>query len=304
MFRRIIAVIQIVILCLSGVSFAESLNNLADDKLIGTWVCNDHNEALDIVVVYPDYRMYTAHISTDENAITNFQAMDFRNSGMVLKKKELRTGDGKQKFKRVFTATPVDDGDELSGTWVMSNSYGGATYFVVIFFDGDRISESETYAESSNIVKGHVSGTYGIEGIKLVRDVKDSGLISRPISVDGDVLSFTDNGDVYKRIDTPTAEIEKYVPSEEMKVKQDNENSDDSGMASEQIELLQIGSNGAEVVKVQEALIKLGYLNGKADGDYGKKTANAVRAFQAAEGLDETGIVGALTRERLFEKVK
>lgn len=63
---------------------------------------------------------------------------------------------------------------------------------------------------------------------------------------------------------------------------------------------LQIGSKGEAVQKLQEYLIALGYLKDSADGDYGKKTAAAVSAFQASQGMAETGIADGATQRRLF----
>ncbi|MBR4442067.1 MAG: YARHG domain-containing protein [Clostridia bacterium] len=56
-----------------------------------------------------------------------------------------------------------------------------------------------------------------------------------------------------------------------------------------------IGATGDEVTKLQNRLIALGYLSGKADGVYGQKTAAAVRAFQRAAGLTVDGIAGKAT---------
>ncbi len=49
--------------------------------------------------------------------------------------------------------------------------------------------------------------------------------------------------------------------------------------------------SGPDVVAVQQALIARGFNPGSVDGIYGPMTANAVRAFQAANGLPVTGIV-------------
>lgn len=65
-------------------------------------------------------------------------------------------------------------------------------------------------------------------------------------------------------------------------------------------ETLEKGSKGDAVVKLQEKLIALGYLSGKADGDYGNGTARAVEQFQQAEGLPVTGIADNETQGRLF----
>ena len=62
------------------------------------------------------------------------------------------------------------------------------------------------------------------------------------------------------------------------------------------------GSKGDEVVALQEALINQGYLNGKADGDFGKKTEAAVLAFQKANGLPETGVADESTQSAIMSR--
>ena len=59
--------------------------------------------------------------------------------------------------------------------------------------------------------------------------------------------------------------------------------------------VLEVGSSGSDVKKVQQKLIDWGYLNGTADGRYGEKTKNAVMAFQRKNGLTADGRVGAKT---------
>lgn len=51
---------------------------------------------------------------------------------------------------------------------------------------------------------------------------------------------------------------------------------------------------------LQQRLIDLGYLNDKADGEFGKNTANAVSAFQKACGFEQTGKATAETQIKLF----
>jgi peptidoglycan/xylan/chitin deacetylase (PgdA/CDA1 family) len=59
--------------------------------------------------------------------------------------------------------------------------------------------------------------------------------------------------------------------------------------------LLRRGSTGSEVAYLQQALIKLGYNPGPMDGIFGSRTEQAVREFQADEGLAADGIVGNRT---------
>ena len=63
---------------------------------------------------------------------------------------------------------------------------------------------------------------------------------------------------------------------------------------------LKKGANGPSVVRMQEALIALGYLDGKADGDFGSGTQNAVIQFQAVNGLSADGIAGSKTLTLLY----
>src|SRR5215213_3993789 len=58
---------------------------------------------------------------------------------------------------------------------------------------------------------------------------------------------------------------------------------------------LKKGSKGQAVKDLQEALKALGLAPGPIDGVFGKKTEDAVKAFQKLRGLEVDGIVGAIT---------
>lgn len=62
---------------------------------------------------------------------------------------------------------------------------------------------------------------------------------------------------------------------------------------------LRTGSRGRYVRYLQFVLSKLGYAVGAVDGAFGTNTANAVRAFQQANGLTPDGIVGRNTWYKL-----
>ena len=59
------------------------------------------------------------------------------------------------------------------------------------------------------------------------------------------------------------------------------------------------GSKFGEVAKLQELLNSKGFSTGVADGLFGPKTLNAVKAFQNSNGLGSDGIVGPITRSAL-----
>ena len=60
------------------------------------------------------------------------------------------------------------------------------------------------------------------------------------------------------------------------------------------------GAKGAPVKRVQQSLIDRNYLGGKADGSFGPKTEGALKALQAAYGLEETGVVDGRTLVALY----
>ncbi len=59
--------------------------------------------------------------------------------------------------------------------------------------------------------------------------------------------------------------------------------------------VLEVGSSGSDVTRVQRKLIQWGYLSGSADGRYGEKTRAAVEQFQRRNGLQVDGRVGPKT---------
>jgi len=73
-----------------------------------------------------------------------------------------------------------------------------------------------------------------------------------------------------------------------------------AGGVVETLETLKKGMSGDSVRQMQERLIKLGYLTGKADGIYGTDTAEAVYKFQKNNGLVRDGVAGAKTLAALY----
>ena len=63
--------------------------------------------------------------------------------------------------------------------------------------------------------------------------------------------------------------------------------------------VLEVGSSGSDVTKVQNKLIQYGYMTGAADGRYGEKTRDAVIWFQQRNGLTVDGKVGPRTAAAL-----
>lgn len=60
------------------------------------------------------------------------------------------------------------------------------------------------------------------------------------------------------------------------------------------------GDYADEIVKIQERLAELKYYNGVADGSFGAQTEEALRAFQIANGITETGSADEFTVAVLY----
>ena len=65
---------------------------------------------------------------------------------------------------------------------------------------------------------------------------------------------------------------------------------------------LEFGSSGDAVKALQNRLKSLGYLSGKADGNYGESTRAAVVAFQVQAGLKADGKAGTSTLNKLYSQ--
>lgn len=63
---------------------------------------------------------------------------------------------------------------------------------------------------------------------------------------------------------------------------------------------LRVGSTGTAVSEIQAILMLLDYFDGPVDGKFQETTATAVQAFQVDVGLNDDGIVGPATWEKLL----
>lgn len=70
------------------------------------------------------------------------------------------------------------------------------------------------------------------------------------------------------------------------------------------MELIERGSRGPEVRRVQRVLTLSGDLDGAVDGVFGPETEEAVRTFQRSHDLVEDGVVGPRTAARLDEVMR
>lgn len=62
------------------------------------------------------------------------------------------------------------------------------------------------------------------------------------------------------------------------------------------------GDKGYEVIMLQTRLAELGYYTQKVTENYGNNTTNAMKAFQKASGLKQTGKASAADQQILFSR--
>ena len=63
---------------------------------------------------------------------------------------------------------------------------------------------------------------------------------------------------------------------------------------------LQKGDSGDSVLSMQQMLVELGYLSGVPDGNFGKKTVEAIKKYQKDMGVEVTGIADEATQRLIL----
>jgi len=75
-----------------------------------------------------------------------------------------------------------------------------------------------------------------------------------------------------------------------------------SDLTREYAQTCKRGDRGSHVTRVQQMLLRLGYLNGEADGVFGAQTEKSVKQFQKDMGLVADGVVSTAVLDELGDK--
>lgn len=171
---------------------------------------------------------------------------------------------------------------------------------------GDSNTDVKKLQEALKILgyySGSIDGKYGSGTTKAVKEYqKDEGLTADGYAGEKTVTSIFGSCSS-KSLSTQAAPGSASTSSSSSKPAASKYNTVESmaeiGSAPGKC---QQGDRGSSVVKVQQALELLGYYDGPIDGDFGKGTTAAVKAFQKKRGMKADGIVGSATIRVLFGK--
>lgn len=202
----------------------------------------------------------------------------------------------------VVTACYISD---LSGKAVTGNELG---------------SVMMSYIGLTNVFKGRTDGTFTYEDLKLsdptmifcteevrtqiLADAQYAKLSAvqngRVYAIDPHYMEWQGNTVYNAAIDMMGLAYPELTESSEPSVTMELGTAEPSATPAPEYTALAQGDEGDAVLAMQERLAELGYLTEEYGGTYGETTAAAVSAFQAGNGLKETGEADVETLALLF----
>jgi len=209
----------------------------------------------------------------------------------------------------------------LAGT--ADGSYGGATQAAVKAFQdrmglwADGVAGPDTLQKLYSSSAKKASTVASVVGQTLEEGMNGSGVraLQKRLkelnyysgTVDGDfgsgtktaVIAFQRNNGLKADGKAGTATMNKLFEEDLVKESEVNDQ-DTSNISSTGYVVLEEGSEGDAVRKLQKALKNMGYYSGTVDGSYGSGTVSAVMAFQRQNDLTVDGKAGPATQRVLY----
>lgn len=180
-------------------------------------------------------------------------------------------------------------GDDVSVTGRQGDWYRIKTSEGTGFVKGDYINvDTSSSSSSDSYTVKDMTGSASITGSSVNVRKSPSKDAAKAYQLDkGASVTITGiSGDWYR---IKTGKGEGFVKGDFLEMDVVVSNSLKEGM-----------KDSSEVKAMQARLIELGYLTGSADGDYGRATTDAVKAFQKQAGLTADGIAGASTQKAVY----
>lgn len=128
----------------------------------------------------------------------------------------------------------------------------------------------------------------------IVMGLSKSYIITIEGNTSPTIIGSQDNGGgVYQRY-RAKSKVTAYIRPYEA------EKQEEDGKVTVTLDVLRKGSKGQQVRQVQRLLVAMGYAAGKADGDFGSLTEEALKEYQREHNLTVDGICGKKTWDALL----
>ena len=160
---------------------------------------------------------------------------------------------------------------------------------------GEKVVKLQERLQELGYYAGPIDGEFGDgteEAFKLFQEA--AGLyVDGLAGSDVDIL-YSDDAPAYVK----NAEIEINNTKDDEEIAQTSAENEET--EEETPTLFKNGDYHEEIVKIQERLIELSYYSGTADGSFGSMTEAAIIAFQANNGIEQSGEANEYTMNVLF----
>ena len=236
------------------------------------------------VVPFGESYEFTTQINSDGNARINPTGDDFETLKFSMKMKDyMLPSDFAEKWGSVYKLQGTEAGAGFELT--LENYVGSATIIPQNIIKIAFVSESgETENLGYQLMDAEIAGNLEVE------------LMSNEPKTLWKRYTYTNAGEEMEYLQVSTYK-NGMVENILFELESDVAPTPDP---IEQYTKLSRGDKSDAVQDLQERLIELGYLSGKADGDYGAKTQTAVRNAQKDFGMDATGSATPEFQVRLF----
>lgn len=147
---------------------------------------------------------------------------------------------------------------------------------------GYQVTELQEALMDLGYLKGAATGVYDAATVKAVKAFQKAN----KLTADGIAGTKTQQM-LGNKLTTPTPTIKVVTPTP-------------APITEDNVIVMQNGTRGIAVTRLQERLVALGYYNITPDGIYNSNDIAAVRAFQKKHGLTADGIAGLETQKLLY----
>lgn len=162
---------------------------------------------------------------------------------------------------------------------------------------GTEVRNVQKRLKELGYLKGSVDGDFGTATQEAVKAFQKNNGLTADGKVGKETLAKLNSSSAKKATAAPTATKKPAATTKKATATPKATRTPDLSKDY----YLQSGSSGAKVKTLQNRLIELGWMDGKADGEYGGATEYAVKAYQKkVKGLYDDGVAGPDTLKSIY----